>query len=235
MAGRDKLDIALTGSSETNDLPHLVLDLDEWEGVYVVGDVHGCIDELRALLDRLDPSPDDLVLFVGDLISKGPASGAVVDLVRSRANFHSVLGNNEHKLLQDRTDAGLDGDARQFLETLPLIIAFGDGLVVHGGIDPRRTLVDQPPDTLLTMRSLPPGNGYRGPFWFERYEGPLRVFFGHTVVDEPVITPQVVGLDTGCVYGGALSAYDYRKDKIISVSAARTYEPRTESKIHSST
>lgn len=57
------------------------------------------------------------------------------------------------------------------------------------------------------MRS-PNGDGYDGPFWFETYEGPPRVFFGHTVLEEPFEREWTVGLDTGCVYGGTVTAYD---------------------------
>ena len=212
---------------------HLRIDAEAWADIWLVGDIHGCVDELETLLDRLDPAADDLVVFVGDLVRKGPDSAAVVDLVRSRDNLRSVLGNNERKLLAGEASAGLDSDAIAYLESLPLTLEFDDCLVVHGGLDPRQPVDDQPPEALLTMRSVPPGRGYDGPFWFDRYEGPPRVFFGHTVVDEPVIDPHAVALDTGCVYGGALSAYAYRDDEIVQVPAKKPYRPRPDAKIHS--
>jgi hypothetical protein len=54
-------------------------------------------------------------------------------------------------------------------------------------VDPREPIHDQPPETLLTLRSVTPGNGYDGPFWFDRYRGPPRVFFGHTVLEDPLV------------------------------------------------
>ena len=76
-----------------------------------------------------------------------------------------------------------------------------------------------------------PGNGYDGPFWFESYEGPPRVFFGHTVLAEPLVTEWAVGLDTGCVHGGKLTAYDCETEEVVSVPAERTYRPRSDDKV----
>jgi len=198
--------------------PHVQsVDTAEWERVYVVGDVHGCLDRLEALLDRLDLAADDLLVFVGDLVRKGPDSRAVLELVRDSPNMLSVRGNNEQKFLDgSKSNPEIDplvGDIRE----LPAAIALDGDLVVHGGVDPRRPLAEHSVADLLTTRSVPPGNGYDGPFWFDRYEGPPRVFFGHTVLEEPVVTDWAVGLDTGCVYGGELTAYDYRADRLVAV------------------
>lgn len=222
-------------AGETWSLPADVaterVDADAWEDLYVVGDVHGCIEELRELLDVLDPSGDDLVVFVGDLVRKGPESEAVVELVRSNPNMRTVRGNNERKLLEGEHTEGLPAGQLAYLQSLPAALAWDDALVVHAGIDPQRPLARQTTETLLTMRSMPPENGYAGPFWFERYAGTPRVFFGHTVLDEPVVTEHTVGLDTGCVYGGSLTAYDYRRDEVMSVPAHREYQPRADRKI----
>lgn len=207
------------------------IDPDVWDGMYVVGDVHGCINELHALLDTLDPSEDDLFVFVGDLVRKGPDSEAVVDFVRSNANMRSIRGNNEEKLLRGECSEGLPESQLAYLMDLPLCISWNGDLVVHAGLDPRRPVEAQGVEALLTMRSIPPENGYDGPFWFEGYEGPPRVFFGHTVLDKPFVSPHAVGLDTGCVYGGSLTAYDYRADEFISVPAEREYRRRADAKI----
>ena len=97
-------------------------------------------------------------------------------------------------------------------------------VVTHAGIDPRKPPVDHTVEDLQTVRSLAPEGGYTRPFWFDRYEGPPRVFFGHTVLKNPVVRPHAVGLDTGCVYGGALTAYDPCRDETVSVESDRTYE-----------
>jgi calcineurin-like phosphoesterase family protein len=64
----------------------------------VIGDVHGCIEELRELLKKCEYCPDDEVVFVGDLVARGPDSLGVLALVRN-LGARSVLGNHDHALL----------------------------------------------------------------------------------------------------------------------------------------
>jgi len=210
---------------------HHAIDAGSWDDIYVVGDVHGCLTELQRLLDRLDPNDDDLLVFVGDLVTKGPESAGVVSLFRDHPNMISVRGNNEQKLLTGaKSEAALSADDLAYLESLPLAISWDESLAVHGGVDPKRPLCEQDADSLLTFRSTPPKNGYDGPFWFETYTGPPRVYFGHTVLDAPVDTGWAVGLDTGCVYGGELTAYHTGEGVFTSVPAAETYQSRNDEK-----
>ncbi|WP_251331313.1 metallophosphoesterase family protein [Haloplanus pelagicus] len=210
---------------------HERIDPDRYRDIYVVGDVHGSRVALESLLTTLELNEDDLVVFVGDLVRKGPDSPGVIDLVRDDDRLVSVRGNNERKIVrgEKRPDWLREGD-RAYLESLPLAVSFANALVVHGGIDPERPLEDHTAEELLTMRA-PHGDGYEGPFWYESYDGPFRVFFGHTVHDRPVERPHAVGLDTGCVYGGPLTAYDYRRDAFVAVEATTTHEERDEAKI----
>ncbi|MEF8820841.1 MAG: metallophosphoesterase family protein [Halovenus sp.] len=203
---------------------------DRYGEVYIVGDVHGCREILERLLTELELDDSDLVVFVGDLVRKGPDSPGVIDIVREDPRLVSVRGNNEQKIVRgDKDPDWLRNGDREYLDSLPVAISFDDVLVVHGGIDPRRPLADHTAEELLTMRS-PHGDGYDGPFWYDDYDGPHRVFFGHTVHDHPVEREYAVGLDTGCVYGGALTAYDYRHDEFLTI-AARTHQERASSKI----
>jgi len=129
----------------------------------------------------------------------------------------SVRGNNEAKIIRDEVALPeLSVADRAYLQELPLAISLDDSLVVHGGVDPRKPLSEQSPEDLVEMRSHECG-GYDGPFWYEAYDGPMRVFFGHTVHRRPVETRWAVGLDTGCVYGGQLTAYDWRERRFVSV------------------
>lgn len=210
---------------------HLRLDVDAWDDVFVVGDVHGCRAELEELLAALDPSDDDLVLIVGDLIRKGPDSHGVVELVRDTPNVFSIRGNNEAKLIHGRVDIPELDPVADYIESLPVVISFGDSFLVHGGVDTRMPLDEQGIERLLNTRAIPPENGYDGPFWFDYWEGPERVFFGHTPLDAPVVTDHAVGLDTGCVYGGSLTAYDYHADEVVAVPAFETYESRPDRKV----
>jgi len=209
---------------------HNRLEIDSDQGVYIIGDVHGSRVALEALLAELNLDDDDLVFFVGDLVRKGPDSPGVVDLVREDPRLVSVRGNNEQKIVRgDKNPKWLRNGDLDYFESLPVAISFDDILVVHGGIDPQRPLEDHTVEELLAMRA-PHGNGYDGPFWYDDYDGPYRVFFGHTVHDHPVDREHAVGLDTGCVYGGTLTAYDYRNDEFIAVEA-KTHQERASSKV----
>lgn len=211
---------------------HRRIDLTAWEDAYVVGDVHGCADALDRLLSTLEVTDDDLVVFVGDLIRKGPDSDRVVRRVRAAENMFSVRGNNEENVLRgEKTVDALTEEDIEWLRSLPVAISWDGGLVVHGGVDPRRPIAEQSIDELQNTRSIPPSAGYEGPFWYERYEGSPRVFFGHTVLEAPIETDHAVGLDTGCVYGGSLSAYDLRRERVHDVPAEIARKPRSDSKI----
>ncbi|ODR82154.1 metallophosphoesterase [Haladaptatus sp. W1] len=221
-------------SSPTFDdgVPYERIDADEWEDIYVVSDVHGCLPELESLLDDFAPSADDLVVFVGDLIRKGPDSLGVVELVRENDNFRSVRGNNEQKLLDGDVELDEFGEAEiEYVRSLPAAISWDDALVVHGGVDPRKPLSEHSIDDLETTRSLDPDGSYDRPFWFEEYDGPRRVFFGHTVLERPVEREWAVGLDTGCVYGGTLTAYEYRADEFVTKPSQRTGKNRSDDSI----
>jgi serine/threonine protein phosphatase 1 len=217
--------------SDDVEAHHERLDIGRHDDVYVVGDVHGSRAALEALLASLDLSDDDLVVFVGDLVRKGPDSPGVVDIVRDDPRLVTVRGNNEQKIVRGDKDPDWlrEGD-RAYFESLPVAISFDDALVVHGGVDPERSLEGHTLEELLTMRA-PHGDGYDGPFWYDDYDGPHRVFFGHTVHDAPVEREHAVGLDTGCVYGGTLTAYDYRNDEFVTIDPAETHQARSDSKI----
>jgi serine/threonine protein phosphatase 1 len=204
---------------------HRRIDRDAWDDVYIVGDVHGCLPTLSRLLAELDPGTDDLVVFVGDLVRRGPDSAGVVELVRSRPNFVSVRGNNEQKLLDGRRELdSLGEDDLSWLADRPLALSFDGHLVVHGGVDPRKRLAEHSPTELMNLESLAADGGR--PYWWERYEGPRRVFFGHKVLERPHVGEHAVGLDTGCVYGGALTAYDLRRDRVVAVEPETTHRER---------
>lgn len=210
---------------------HRRIDAGEHGSIYVVGDVHGCIAELRALWDRLELDESDLVVFVGDLVRKGPAPVDVVDFVRTRRRAMSVRGNTERDLLRGDWSAEMPPRVRETIESLPLVISWGDTMVVHGGVSPDRPLATHTATDLVEMRSIPAENGYDGPFWFEGYSGPPTVLFGHTVCREPVAGEWAIGLDTGCVHGGELTAYDVTGAEFLSVPAERSYRSRSRDRI----
>jgi len=189
----------------------------------VVGDVHGCRRELEALLSlaRFSPGQDRLV-FVGDLVVRGPEPHEVLALV-SRLGAQAVRGNHESRLLAVRGREGsseheqlaaeLSEDEWKSIEAMPLWVDLPEhGIrVVHAGLVPGQSVDETPAETLLTIRSIdesgrPSASRGRGAPWGERYMGPPHVLFGHNALEEPQLHPWATGIDTGCVYGGRLTA-----------------------------
>jgi serine/threonine protein phosphatase 1 len=217
--------IRLNGSFQGN---YRCLDADRWQDIYIVGDVHGCLSAVEGLMDKLSVGSNDLVVFVGDLVRKGPSSRDVLEYVMERPNMCTVRGNNEQKLIDgDAELPALGPEHLEYVESLPVVISWDDVAVIHGGVDHRKPLADHTVDELLNMRSLAPAGGYNRPFWFETRAKLPRVFFGHTVLSEPLETRCAVGLDTGCVHGRQLTAYDYRESRFVTFSPDTTHEERS--------
>ena len=211
-------------------VPHRRIDASEWAEIYVIGDVHGCADALDRLVDRIDPGPSTLLVFVGDLVRKGPDSSGVLRRVREMDNAVSVRGNNEAKLLRgEESLPGLTDDDLAHLASLPVAISWTESVVVHGGVDHRKPLADHAVEELLNARSLAPEGGYTRPFWFETRRERPRVFFGHTVLVDPFETDHAVGLDTGCVHGGQLTAYDWTREQFLAVDGETHVERASDS------
>jgi predicted phosphodiesterase len=219
-----------------------------------IGDIHGCFDELRELLDRVAPTLDDVVVTLGDTVNKGPDPVKVVDLI-VRSGFNAIRGNKEEELVEHSKSAGrrliaLDGeramlhrpDLIEAIERWPLWLDFAaEGvLAVHGGVLPMENVssaeLDRQSDTLPRLRYLrrerkewvavPKGKQAKDdPFWTDVWKGNRTVVYGHTPRREVQQTKRTIGLDTGCVYGGALSAAVYDGDEWVthSVPARRRY------------
>jgi hypothetical protein len=195
----------------------------------IVGDVHGCRDELADLLNHIGLTEGDRVFMVGDLIVRGPDPCGTLDLVRE-VGAVSVRGNHEDRLLRwyaGRSDAHGEplgelpkATARllrkrdwSYLEELPFWIDLPehDLRVVHAGVVPGLPIERQDPHTIMYMRCL---GRYGEPverrsgkrLWGEAYAGPPHVVFGHNARPDPQLHPWATGIDTGAVYGGRLTA-----------------------------
>jgi hypothetical protein len=214
----------------------------------VVGDVHGCVDELQALLRQCGVVRGDRVVLAGDLVAKGPDSRGVVQLVREIGAL-AVLGNHDdfcidvwrrRHLAEARRPRRwlldtLDESDWAFLESLPLFLrlgAEGEGgpevAVVHAGAVPGVPLEEQERDNLLSLRSLVGGSApsrrllMRWP-WAAAWRGPEHIVFGHDAVRGLQQYPRATGLDTGCVYGRELTALELPSRRIYKVPARRRY------------
>ena len=208
----------------------------------VVGDIHGCYDELMALLEKAKFSESDRVVSVGDLITKGPKNREVLELFMTDARFSTVIGNHDlqlrrrwsgedvelkpaqkeaHRQLKSEKDA-----YASFLNRLPFMIDLDTHLVVHAGLRPGVELYSQTTGDLTKIRTL---GGDResedGTPWYHVYHGDKIVLFGHWPAPEPRRGRKAIGLDTGCVYGYNLTAYIIETDEFVNVQAERAYDP----------
>jgi protein phosphatase len=239
----------------------------------IIGDVHGCYDELAALFERLGyrwrEEEQDFVhpegrlpVFVGDLADRGPASLAVLTLVEGMAARDAALvvqGNHDNKLLRwllgrkvqvryglSTTIAELDAQPQEerdalrprliaLLQNAPgyLILDEGRLVVTHAGI--RDAMIGQwsraiqafclygdvagsAPETGLPIRldwaaNRPDEQATNGPL----------IIYGHNVVAEAREVRRTMNIDTGCVFGGRLTALRYPEMDLVQVPAARDY------------
>jgi Calcineurin-like phosphoesterase len=191
----------------------------------LIGDVHGCTGELEDLLERVRfVEGSDRLVLVGDLLVRGPDVHGTLALIR-RLGGRAARGNHEEKLLgwrlrkktlgpdHERVARALSRDEWTFLQELPLWIDLPDhGLrVVHAGVVPGVPIARVPAEALTKMRTLDARGRWsddadRGALWGSLYTGPPHVVFGHYARAEPQLHPWATGLDTGCVYGGKLTA-----------------------------
>jgi diadenosine tetraphosphatase ApaH/serine/threonine PP2A family protein phosphatase len=207
----------------------------------VVGDLHGCYDELLDLLDKVSFGSEDRLICVGDLITKGPKNREVLDRFMSDPQFAAVIGNHDLALRrrwngekfklkpsQKPTHKELKKDKERyvpFLNQLPFTIDLGTHLVVHAGLRPGLELYSQTTEDMTELRSLGEDRASRkGPPWYEVYDGEKIVLFGHWPATEPRRGKKAIGLDTGCVYGGQLTAYIVETGELTSVPARQVYD-----------
>jgi hypothetical protein len=215
----------------------------------VIGDVHGCADELEALLRAAGCTAQDEVVLVGDLVAKGPDSRGVLAIVRE-LGARSVRGNHDEHLLryhraiaagQEPPELGpdhaavareLDDSDWALLSSLPLWLRLPErrAIVVHAGLLPGIALEQQDPALLMNMRTIrPDGSASKrndeGALWASLWPGPELVLFGHHASQGLQQHPHAIGLDTGCVYGGKLTACILPEQRLVSVPARRAYAP----------
>jgi hypothetical protein len=222
-----------------------------------VGDVHGCLAELSELLERVAVVEGDAVCFVGDLVARGPDSKGVVACART-LGARAALGNHDARVVEGwhavqrgerelrvggahaRVLQELDESELAWLAALPHWVDVPEHAVrvVHAGVLPGVPIEQQPPDLLLKLRSISTDGRAladdSGTLWGALYAGPPHVVFGHHARARLQLHAWATGLDTGCVYGGELTALvlpegsevpplDSRRDALVSVRARRQY------------
>lgn len=187
----------------------------------IVGDVHGCIRELDLLLAKVCYTPGDRLIFLGDLINKGPASLAVLQRVKE-LGAEVILGNHELALLLEIEQGAKPKFPREYIEWMrswPSYIDTKDFLVVHGGLIPDEDFRASDPRDITRIRL------WQEKPWFELYTGKKLVVFGHWAAMGLVWRDNAIGLDTGCVYGKQLSCLELPGRKLTQVDALEQYAP----------
>jgi protein phosphatase len=242
--------------------PLRVNRLDDTGPFDVVGDVHGCLDELHALLAQLGYERADegarhpagrKAVFLGDLVDRGPDIPGVLRLVMAMVAAGQALcvpGNHDVKLLRKLRGANvhiahglaeslaqLEREPPEFVERVG---AFLDGLPSHYVLDGGRLVVahaglraelhgrvsGRVRDFALYGETTGETDEFGLPQrynWAAEYRGDAIVVYGHTPVFEPEWLNNTINIDTGCVFGGRLTALRCPERELVSVPAARTY------------
>lgn len=227
----------------------------------IIGDVHGCLTELLELLGNLGWSLEPelthpegrKLIFVGDLVDRGPDSVGVLKFVMAAVKSGAALcvpGNHDSKLARAlsgrkvstghglaETLAAMEIEGPEFCQEAQEFI---EGLVSHAVLDDGKLCVAH-----AGLRQEMQGRGSKGvrefclygettgeidefglPVrynWAKNYRGKAMVVFGHTPVPEPEWLNNTIDIDTGCCFGGSLTALRYPEKELVSVPAKQTY------------
>jgi bis(5'-nucleosyl)-tetraphosphatase (symmetrical) len=226
--------------------------------VIVYGDIHGCLDEFKALRKKISPTKEDIEISVGDFLNKGPKSLKTLRYIKKR-KILSVIGNNEAKMIrfykEKKRGSIINCEFKKgerelllsmkkrdykFLKSLPYFIKIENLTVVHAGIPHwvhlNKKLSKEDKKWLMHLRfydkDLKPlplrfiKERYK--FWSEMYDGREGfVVFGHHPFDRVKRDKFSLGIDTGCVYGGRLTAAVFPYNgKSVDTSSYKLYEVR---------
>jgi serine/threonine protein phosphatase 1 len=216
--------------------------MSQYSRIYAIGDVHGCARELESLLLRLQIDSRTLVVFLGDYVDRGFESRRVIDVVlelRERCEVVTLMGNHEAMFLDflerpESVGAGLfilnGGSATlanyagpggtldvpeshvEFLRRLKLYFETSTHFFVHAGVPLRKKL--EALDPVLDRETF---LWTRGPFLTTKENWGKVIVHGHTPTPAPQREPNRINVDTGCVFGGSLTAYSVLDGEFISV------------------
>ncbi len=211
----------------------------------VIGDVHGCIRELEALLKKVKYQKKDRILFLGDLVNRGPNSREVVRLAREKKAY-SLIGNHELRLLmyyhsQDsshlraydlETIKSLEVEDWKYLSSMVLTLHWPkkNRVFVHGGFLPKIPWYKQDASVVTKIQNIC-SNGKpwkrmecpKGKFWANKWDQKPFVIYGHTPQPSVVRKKKSLGIDTGCVWGGKLTALILPEKRLVQVDARQNY------------
>ncbi len=179
-----------------------------------ITDIHGELGKLENLLSKIKSNSDDIFIFMGDYIDRGPNSKGVIDRVIEQSNYNKciyLIGSHEYALMHAETDdyyqflfdnyggpatvrsyGGFQNIFRihgEFLKNLKFYYLTDRYLFVHAGIEPNCSLENQNKVDLVYIR---------GRFIYSKHNLPQKIIFGHTEFDKPYIDNCKIGIDLGC-------------------------------------
>jgi protein phosphatase len=257
----------------------------------IIGDIHGCSDELEILLEQLGYktktetlTPDRTfwdaptyyhpegrrLIFLGDLVDRGARILDTMKIVRNAivsGNGFCVAGNHDNKLLRKLKGRNVNinhglaesiaeieslpetikttatQEIQDFLESLVSHYVLDEGklVVAHAGL--KEELQGRGSKSVREFALYGETTGEIDEFglpvrlnWASEYRGKAMVAYGHTPVPEATWLNNTIDLDTGCVFGGKLTALRYPERELVSVDAFKVYcepvKPLT-SRLHS--
>jgi protein phosphatase len=231
----------------------------------IIGDIHGCYDELIALLTELGyivadnqavtPPEGRKAVFLGDLVDRGPKVPDVLRLVMGMVQAGTALcvpGNHDVKLVRaldgrkvqvrhglaesleqlEQETEEFRAEAKAFMDGLisHYVLDDGDLVVAHAGLTEK--LQGRASRRVREFALYGETTGETDEFglpirynWAGDYRGRAQVVYGHTPVPESKWLNRTINIDTGCVFGGKLTALRYPERELVSVPAAREYSP----------
>ncbi|MBY7143122.1 bis(5'-nucleosyl)-tetraphosphatase PrpE [Virgibacillus sp. NKC19-3] len=233
----------------------------------VIGDVHGCTEELHELFkalgywkqNKIYIHPDARIpIFLGDITDRGPASIQVINLIYDMVVVHHkakyvpgnhcnklyryFLGNNvqirhglettvaEYNACSKKEQERIKRKFMTLVEQAPLYLQIPEvqAIVAHAGI--KESYIghaDKKVESFVLYGDVTGNTDMHGrPIrkdWAQDYHGSEWIVYGHTPVNKPRIVNKTINIDTGCVFGNALSAFRLPEEKIIAVPSNQPY------------
>jgi serine/threonine protein phosphatase 1 len=209
----------------------------------VVGDIHGCWDEFRRLLEATAFSAEDVLVTVGDFMDRGPGSWDLARFFKQTPNAFSVIGNHERRVAgvvrgrskpawsQEQSLSlipdGEHADWAAWLESLPAVIETPHAIVTHARLDPARALTEQDAYHTVAVGGAAvtidlDGDGV--PLWFRQMRFDKPVCMGHIGYVRVALVPEgLYALDTGAVRGGQLTAVVFPGGALVQTPVVRNY------------
>jgi serine/threonine protein phosphatase 1 len=204
---------------------------------FVIGDIHGCYDELTELTEKIQLKDEDMLISLGDIVDRGNKSREVYEYFLNRPNSMVLMGNHERKhqnkilsYAQEIVKVQFGEEYRKFLNwlnTLSYYYETEEAIIVHAFFEHDKKLNEQKQEVLCGSTS---GDKYltkkypEGKYWYEFYNGNKPIIYGHHVVgNTPKIINNTYGIDTGACHGHYLTAIELPGFIIHQVKAKKDY------------